>query len=219
MNIRAFRAASVLLLCGAFLAAPALAQNKSKVAPERLDRMADLLVELVPIGTIFESLAKDDPKWPMQEKPDAVDAKQLACLRGELSASGHRRAKRKEVDAYAETNPSRVSEDIKVMEEGAAFLMGKLMLAGAEQERTGKPVSEEQIMSQATPEQLAAFMSFMTHPDYVGLRRLAGVGNAFDTQKSAEENEEAGQQVGESLATKVMLNAMSACEIPASVLF
>jgi len=203
-----------LLLAALLVLAPVASAD-----PARIERLTDLLVQAIPMGSIFETLANEDPNWPMQENPGAVSKAQLGCLRGELSASGYRRAKRAEVAEYAGRHADLLDQDIRVLSEGGAFLMGKLMLAGVEQERTGVPVSEAEVMGQATPEQLIAFMSFMTAPEFGPLRRLAGIGNAFDVGASAEENEASGEAAGSDMATRAMLRAMSACEVSTSVLF
>ncbi|WP_295361678.1 hypothetical protein [Arenimonas sp.] len=203
-----------LLLAALLVLAPVASADEA-----RIDRLTDLLVQAIPMGSIFETLADEDPNWPMQEKPGAVTKTQLGCLRGQLSASGYRRTKRAEVAEYASKNAGLLDQDIRVLSEGGAFLMGKLMLAGVEQERTGVAVSEAEVMGQATPEQLMSFMSFMTAPDYAPLRRLAGIGNAFDASATAEENEASGEAAGSDMATRVMLAAMSACDVPTSVLF
>jgi hypothetical protein len=217
---RAIQSTAALLLAGVALFASAHAAGPAKASDEaQTERLTDLMVELVPMGRIFEMLAKDDPKWPMQEKPDAVTPAQLSCLRTELSTAGYRRGKRTDVAAYAAANPSSLADDVKLLEGGAAALMGRLMMAGAEGERTGVKVSEQEVLGGATPEQLASFMAFMTGPDHAGLRKLAGIGNAFSGEKSAEENEKSGEAAGENLATQVMLRAMGSCEVSMATLF
>ena len=218
--------AALSLAAGAVIAAapadtaPAKTAKSAKPGNDpQVDRLADLVVRAIPLGAIFETLADAEPNWPMHEKPDAVTSRQLACLRRELSADGYRRVKREDAAEYVKRNPSLLEQDIRVLDEGAAMMMGKLMMAGVEQERTGVPVDQNALMGEASPEQLAAFMSFMTSPDHAPLRRLAGIGNAFDHERSAEENENAGEAAGADLATKVMLKAMGRCEVPASVLF
>ncbi|HEY1137119.1 MAG TPA: hypothetical protein VGE64_06490 [Xanthomonadaceae bacterium] len=217
---RVIQSTAALLLAGAALLASAHAAGPAKGASDaKTDRLTDLMVELVPMGRIFEMLAKDDPKWPMQDKPDAVTPTQLSCLRSELSTAGYRRAKRKDVAEYVSTHPSRIDADVTLLEGGAAAMMGRLMMAGAEGERTGVKVSEQEVLGSATPEQLASFMAFMTAPDHADLRKLSGLGNAFSTSKSSEENEQSGEAAGENLATQVMLRAMSACEVSMATLF
>ena len=44
-------------------------------------------------------------------------------------------------------------------------------------------------------------------------RKLAGVGNQFDENKSAEENEAAGEQLGSDLASRLMRRAMDICGV------
>jgi len=217
---RVIQSISALLLAGALLSASAQAAGPANASQEaKTDRLTDLMVELVPMGRIFDMLAKSDPKWPMQDKPDAVTPAQLSCLRTELSNTGYRRAKRKDVAEYVAANPSRIDDELKLLEGGAATVMGRLMMAGAEGERTGVKVSEQEVLGSATPEQLASFMAFMTAPDHAGLRKLSGLGNAFSTEKSSEENEQSGEAAGENLATQVMLRAMGACDVSMATLF
>lgn len=212
--------AAALLIAGALLSMPAHAAAPTNAGQDaKIERLTDLMVELVPMGRIFDMLAKDDPKWPMQDKPDAVTPAQLSCLRSELSNTGYRRAKRKDVAEYVAANPSRVDDELKLLESGAAAVMGRLMIAGAEGERTGVKVSEQEVLGSATPEQLGSFMAFMSAPDHAGLRKLSGLGNAFSTDKSSEENEQNGEAAGQNLATQVMLRAMGACEVSMATLF
>lgn len=83
---RVIQSISALLLTGALLSASAHAAGPANASQEaKTERLTDLMVELVPMGRIFEMLAKEDPKWPMQDKPDAVTPAQLSCLRAELS--------------------------------------------------------------------------------------------------------------------------------------
>lgn len=205
-----------LLLAALLATVPSLA---GAAEDPRVDRLTDLVVRAIPLGEVFDALARDMPAWPMQDKPDAVGPGKLACLRAELSSAGYRRAVRKTVVDYTAEHAARVDGDIALLDGGAAMIMNKLMIAGAEQERTGVPTDENALLADSTPEQLQAFMDFMTGADYVPLRRLAGVGEAFDAQASAEENEAGGEAAGADLATRAMLRAMGDCDVPSSVFF
>lgn len=207
---------ALALLAANFLGMPS-AWGQADAA--KVERLTDLVVELMPIGAIFEDLAKADPQWPLPESQKGISAGQRSCLRGELNRTGYRRMKRVDVAAYAAANPSQLEADIRVLEGGSARLMNRLVLAGADAERTGVPADEQAILSSASIEQIGSFMSLMQSPDYAGLRRMAGLGNAFDANKSKEENEAAGEDIGADLATQAMFKAMSACKIPASALF
>lgn len=182
-------------------------------------RMTDLQVRMMPFGAIFDALAKADPDWPMQEKPDAVTPKQLGCLRDELSTSGYRRYKLAQVEAYIATNPSRVDAEIALLEQGAADLFGKLVAAGAESERSGVETDPSIILKDATPEQMLSFVTFFSDPNHAELRKLSGLGDALSIDKSAEENESAGEKVGSTITMQIMLTAMSTCKVPTTVLF
>lgn len=205
-----------LLLAALLATVPMLA---SAAGDARVDRLTDLVVSAIPLGKVFDHFAKGDPQWPMQDAPDKVTPAQLACMRKELSTPGYRRAKRDEVAKYVARNRGRIERDIEVLDGGAALLMGKLMMAGVEQEMTGVPVDQNALMSEATPEQLSAFMSFMTAPDFAPLRVLAGIGDAFDAGADGEANEQRGEAAGADLATRVMLGGMQRCDVPTSILF
>ena len=207
------------LVCALVLSTATTAAVAAEPSEATVDRLNDLVVQAVPMGEIYEMLAKDDPKWPMQDKPDAVTSTQLACLRRELSVDGYRASRRVEVAEYARRNPENVEGDIRVLADGAAFLMRALMLAGAENERSGKEVVPEEVLGTATPAQASAFISFMSEPKYSDLRGLTGIGNSYASGNSARQNEAAGESAGENLAMREMLGAMERCDVPMSVLF
>jgi hypothetical protein len=193
--------------------------GQTQVEQAQVDRLTSLAVETIPLGEVLDLLAKADPKWPMQEKKNAVDAKQLACLRDELSPQGYRRYKRTDVLDYVARRGSHVETEIKILESGAAMLMGKLVMAGANARHSGQEISEESILGQATPEQVASFMSLMVDPKYGELRELVGLGNGLKVNNSSEENKEIGEQIGGNLALQLVLRAMGSCEVPMSALF
>ena len=216
-SARASFIALATLLGASLLVAP---DARAQASAAKIDRMTDLVVELMPFGKIFEDLAKADPQWPLpMGGKGGVTKSQHACLRGELSLAGQRRMKRVDVAAYAARNPARLDAEIRLLEGGASRLMNQLVLAGADAERTGVAANEEAILSAASVEQLAAFMSLMQAPEYAGLRRLAGMGDVFDASKSKEENEAAGEEVGADLATQYMFKAMGTCQVSTSALF
>ncbi|GAB2654582.1 hypothetical protein [Arenimonas aestuarii] len=185
----------------------------------RVDRLTDLAVQAMPMHLVFGHFADRDPHWPVQEKPDVLDAGQLACLRGELSSAGYRRVMRKKVQEFAGQGNETMDRSIRLMESGAARTMGTLVMAGVQQEITGRKVDEAEILSASRPEELQAFMEFMTDPGHAALRRVIGIGDAFDAGSSVEENNTRGEKVGEDLATRLILGGMGRCDIPTSVLF
>ena len=182
----------------------------------RVQRMTDAVVKMLPMGSIFEDAAARNPKWPMQDKPDAVSAEQLACIRGELSVDGFRRSRMAEVQSYAKANPSRLDAEIKLLESGAADLFGKIIAAGAAQAGGGPEVSPESILGEASSEQVLSFVTFISDPKYAELRELTGFGDALNITKSRSENEKSGSQLGASLAAQQMIKAMGTCKVPPS---
>ncbi|MBJ7574110.1 hypothetical protein [Luteimonas sp. MC1828] len=214
MSLRNPRSPVLFALCLGFasLAPAAHAQN---VAPGDIDRLAGLLVEMMPIGDVFDAIAKQDPTWPLQERPDAVTAEQLACMRGELSSAGYRRAKRADASAYASAHPSRVRGDIALLEGGASVLFGRLVMEGAATEGGG---DSNAVLAGSTPAQLLSFMTVMTDPKHAALREAAGMGDAIDATRSAEENEKSGYQLGASIVTQLMIKSLDTCQVPTSAI-
>lgn len=200
---------AVLITSLAF-AGTAIAQD------DKVDRLTDSLVEMLPMGKIFDRASAENPAWPMQEKPDAVTPEQLACVRQALSTPGYRRAKRVEVEDYAKAHPSRVEDELRLLESGASALMGKLVMGGAESTWSNKPFDQNEVLKAATSEQVLAFMTFISDPNYAELRKLSGMGDVLSPQKSRAENEQSGEQLGFSLGAQQMLKAMGTCKVPPS---
>lgn len=208
-----------LLTLGAAPAADKTGAKSAAPAASDVEHMTDLQVRMMPFGKIFDTLAAGNPDWPMQDKPGAVTPKQLGCLREELSTRGYRRYKQAQVEAYIAANPSKVEAEIALLDRGAADLFGRLVAAGAESEHSGVAADPSVVLKDASPEQMMSFVTFFNDPNYAELRKLSGLGDALSMQKSAEENEAAGEQVGSTLTMQIMLTAMSTCDVPTKVLF
>ena len=227
MSTRHFLAVFVLSCCfaapqagasgPAVPAAPAATASSTADDP-RIDRLTDLVVEMVPFGKMFE-IAAANPKWPVQDRPEAVTTEQLTCLRAELSPAGYRRIRRLEVADYVAADPARADRDIALLEQGAASMMGKAMMAGVESKRADKEIDVQALLANARPEQLMAFMTFMSDPKYAALRDLSGMSGIFGDSKSSKNGRDTGEAQGEMMAAQVMLKAMSTCDVPMSALF
>lgn len=183
----------------------------------RIDRLTDAMVELMPFGRIFDDAAAGDPAWPTQGMQDQVSSAERLCLRDELSSTGYRRFTRVRVSRYAGTHAARLEGEIELLERGAAELFGKLVIAGAEGERTGVEADPEAVLAGATQDQIESFMAFFSEERYRELRELAGVGDRLNQEASSEENEKAGEEMGTALSATLMKAAMKTCgvELPA----
>lgn len=202
------------MLIGALVLAPCNAFAQKGATTESVERLTDAVIEAMPIGRIFDMAAAENPRWPVQERPGVLTEEQLACVRGELSSAGYRRVKLAEVAAYAAANPSRTADDLQLLEGGAATLMGRLVMGGAQAASTGTAFDENKVLADATTAQTLSLMKFFTDPDYAALRKLSGVGNSLSVSKSKDENEAAGKQVGQSLGLQHMITAMGTCKVP-----
>jgi hypothetical protein len=209
---------NTILLLTALLLAPFAMPASAAPAPSAadIDRMTDLVVKAMPFGAVFDVLAGENAKWPMQERPDAVNAEQLACLRGELSSDGYRRLRHTEVERYADTNSERFASDLALLESGSAKLFGDLVLAGAMAEHNGTKASPESIIAAASKEEIESFTSLMSDAKYSVLRKLLGMGDMFDAKASSQENEARGEDAGGALVVNLMRGAIATCNIPES---
>ena len=209
---------SLMFAASLVLASPLALASAGAGQGAKIERLLDAMVEMMPFGRVFDMLASQDPTWPLTGAADRVDAGALACLRGELSSAGYRRYQLPLVTAYAVNNPDRVEKDLALLEGGGAALFGKLVIAGAEGERTGVEVNPEVVLADATPEQLTAFMEVFSDPGAAGLRELAGFGEALDLDKSEAENEAAGEKVGGDLAGMLLQRALRTCRVDPQLL-
>jgi hypothetical protein len=155
----------------------------------------------------------------MQDKPNAVSADQLRCLRNRMSGKAYRDTKRDEVAKYAERHPTKIDEQIVLLDEGAAKYMGQLVMAGAHSNSDGKDVDIKAILMQAKAEELLAFMTLMTSAEHQELRDMSGLTMILDTGKASSENKPIDESPFATMASKLLLQAMSACEVPTSVMF
>lgn len=206
-----FRLALPLAAVLAMAALPAAANPAVPAA--KVERLVDAITRMVPLGTILESVAAEDPAWPLGEAVATEGPEKLACVRGELSAAGYRRYQVPRVQAYASQNAARLDADLALLEGGAAEVFGNLALAGAEAERAGREPNPEAVLAKATPEQLNAFMTLFSDASNAGLRQLGGIGEALAVNKTQAEMEEAGEAVGADLATRLMRRALATCDV------
>lgn len=214
IRIACIRAAAVALIALAPLAASAQAAGDAQV-----ERLTGVLVQMLPFGKILDDAAAADPTWPLQGKAGKVDPAQLGCLRRELSSQGYQRSKRAEVAAYAQANPGRVGDDLKLLEGGAASVFGDFINAGVSEAQTGQKVEAADVIKKMKADQMLSFVEFISEPKHAPLRELVGIGDAFDPAKSAEQNSDAGKSIGARLVTKLMLGAMTTCNVSTSTIF
>ena len=199
------------MLVVAFAAPVATAAQPATPSPDdaRIDKLTDLVVEAVPFGKIFD-IAAADPDWPLQtESGDAV-AVRRACLREQLSPAGYRRNKRVEVAAYVAANPDRIGEDIALLENGGASIMGMAMMAGVDSKVSGKEIDPQALLATIPQERLAIFLSFLNDEKYLPLRRVAGL--LMPIEGDDAEGNTANEAHGAMMAARVMQQAVAHCD-------
>ncbi|HOP90054.1 MAG: hypothetical protein KBE90_09975 [Ottowia sp.] len=177
---------------------------------DRVQRFADAYVRLLPVGRVMEVAAAQDARWPLGAKADLVSDTQLACMRAGLSSSVVSGRQRQAARDYAQAHADTLDGDLRVLEAGAARLIGDAMLAGA-----GDPAPR--LPTSATPEETQALAAFATEPRYAALRRATGLDALLGggTERAAQR----GRDLGHALVVKAMTDAFLSCHIPVKLLY
>ena len=204
----AWGAACLVAGCAQAPVAPA-----ARVAPaDRVERFADAYMQLLPVGQVMASAAAQDARWPLGDKADLVSDAQLACMRQALSPQTVASRQRQSARDYARAHPDSLDDDLRVLEGGAARLIGQAMMAGAERTPAAALAG-----ATATPEQTQALAAFATEPRYADLRRATGrdalIGGG--TQRA----QRGGRELGQALLVRHMTEAFLTCHIPVKLLY
>lgn len=197
--------------------APVAASEAAAVDQAKVDRLTDLVIEMAPIGDILDIIAGSDPKWPMQDAPQAVTAPQLACLRSELNSGAYRRQKREEVARYVGQYPLRIDAEIDMLGKGAAKYAGQLVLAGANSEIQGKQAEAIDILKVATPGEMRSFIEVVNSREYAPLREMSGMGAILEAGRAQAGGKDDDAGIS-GLLVQLMLRAMDTCEVPLTAL-
>lgn len=184
-------------------------------APADAPRLARAASALMPLGRVLEAAAAEDPKWPINEKPDALDATQLACVRQNLRQPQFEAMMTKRAEDYVRDNPARVADDIAILEGGGGQLFARMINEGIAAGREKRQVDIVKVVGASKPDEIAGMMTLANDTRYQPLRELIGFNQSIS-------NGETGKAAGESAALTFMLpmltGAMTTCNVPASAL-
>ncbi len=208
---------------GAGIAALLLAgcAQMPKPPDARAERLGELFAQTVPLGEVVRLVAERNPRWPVHDLPPGkVTQAQTSCLRAELTPEKVSAFQRADARRFAERYPGQVDEALRVLGSGSGALFGQLIMAGGQEELTGRSVDARSIMKGATPGQLKDFMLLTTGPGYADLRqalRIDGIANSLgDAPASARQR---GRRAGQAMLIEPLLTAMETCKLPSSTLF
>ncbi len=201
----AWAAACLLAGCAQPPAAPT-------VSAERLERFATAYMQMLPVGPVMASAAAQDARWPLGDKADLVSDAQLACMRQALSPQAVAARQRQSARDYALAHPDTLDADLRVLEDGAARLIGQAMLAGAERSPAAALAG-----ASATPQQTQALAAFATEPRYADLRRATGLDALIGGGQQRAES--GGRALGQALLVRHMTEAFLTCHIPVKLLY
>ena len=212
LNKSLLLAACVVL---AMIAVPGIGSAQTKPIPGDAPRLARAASNLMPLGRVLEAAAAEDPKWPINDKPDAMDATQLACVRQNLRQPQFEAMMTKRAEDYVRDNPARVADDIAILEGGGGQLFARMINEGIAAGREKRQVDIVKVVGASKPDEIAGMMTLANDPRYQPLRELIGFNQSIS-------NGETGKAAGESAALTFMLpmlmGALTTCNVPASAL-
>ena len=188
-------------LVAVVLALPAIASPREDALT---DRMVEMQLATLPIGVIMQDIARQDAGWPAADRDD-ISAKQLACLRREISPDGQRVLVRPKIAAYVAADPARAEVDVALLETGAGKLFGDLVLAGAAAETSGGTTDPADVMMAAGPTVQANFLKFFESEEHQAARDAFGIGGL-----TAGAN---GEDFGAKLALELMRHGFDTCGV------
>jgi hypothetical protein len=165
----------------------------ASTSSEQIERMTAHLMAMLPMDRIFAQSMEQH----RDELEKQLNNEQRSCFERELGQDAFFARKRAEVRRFAEEDPQAFAAGLKVLNEGAADLITKIM--------TATLAGNEYDMNQAQPDTVVAFMGFAYATEHDKLRTLAG----FD--------DFGGEQKGVALAammSKLTEHLGGTCEIP-----
>jgi hypothetical protein len=180
----------------------ALAQNVSPELLKKIESVTDQLVEMLPVGHIFDDSASKDAFWPLLDKAKNVSAADLKCMRDFFSKANYRNQKLLEVTAYALEHPARFESDVKLLSSGFSKLLSKIMFAGIVEKSSGVKIPNSEIINDATADELADLWSFLFEPKYQALKDLSGLGLLTPGNMQPGAGQKAGIDIGTAIIGK-----------------
>ena len=208
------------LLIGALaICQAAAAESSATFEAARNDRLADLIVRMIPLGPQFDAVAAADPRWPLQSiAAEDLQPQWLSCARETLSTRGYREFRRAEMAEYAKTYPELVDADLAVLSAGAADVFAKLadLAIEAGKKNPGATDSKallQQVIATTNPRQHEAFTAFVSRDEHQLLRRLTGIESVYGNFPNAK------ALFGDGIVQGVMREALQRCHIPSHVFY
>lgn len=171
-----------------------------------VQQLEDLFVKTMPFGMVIANVAARDPNWPLQSFMDRLTAKDVACMRGELTPEKADEVLRRRARAYASAHPDRVADDVRVLGGVATF-----MHQAASEVLTG------QAKAQPNGDEVKRFADFIGAPDHQALREALFLDGAAQSA-AAGDGERFGRALGRHVLMPLTMAASAHCQIDLSKL-
>ena len=186
--------------------------------PDIPQHLTDLVVQALPMGRMADVEEAKDPAWPLKAKASRVSREQLHCLREQLSSAGYRAQKLHDVEAYVLSHPADAEDDIKVLDNGAAFVANAFFMGSLKAKMKGTTPNRQEELKSVSARQMIAYTSYEYDPKYAALRDLVGIGNVNDPTVAEDARTQAIKVKMITLNMDLMYRGMDACKIAPTVL-
>ena len=175
--------------------------------PSDGQRLEDLFVKTMPFGLVIANVAANDPNWPLQNHLDRFTAKDVACMRGELTPEKVDEVLRRRARTYASVYPDHVADDVRVLESGVAAFM----------HQAATEVLAGQKKTKISDEEMKSFVEFVNAPNHKALREALFMDGAAESL-AVGDGKRFGRDAGMQVLTPLVKAASAHCQTDLSTL-
>jgi len=177
-------------------------------------RLAELSFQALPLAGAVGMVAAREPAWPFQARPDAVDARQLACVRARMDEDHLRQALLERTRRHARADPEGMRDGLRFLEDDGAKLFREIMTRSVSAAADGHALDVQALEASAPAQQRQALLTLLVDRRYRPLRALFGMPE--QSRHDHDTGLASGAAMVKVLLAPVLLDALEACAVPLS---